>query len=140
MRKKRKEEEIRADAAQNTHETVINLLKDEPRGKVLDAAGHGALSYKLKKLGFDVVACDLSPENFEAKPIKCNRIDLHKHNDLPYDDASFDYVISVETIEHLENPWHFLRELSRILKPDGVLILTTPNINSISSRAFFCII
>lgn len=56
---------------------------------------------------------------------------------LPYDDASFDVVLLIEVIEHLENHRTALGELARILKPGGVLILTTPNIMRLNSRLHF---
>lgn len=56
---------------------------------------------------------------------------------LPYDDASFDVVLLIEVIEHLENHRAALGELARILKPGGVLILTTPNIMRLNSRLHF---
>jgi 2-polyprenyl-3-methyl-5-hydroxy-6-metoxy-1,4-benzoquinol methylase len=62
-------------------------------------------------------------------------VDLLKR--LPYDDASFDVVLLVEVIEHLENHRIAVGELARILKPGGVLILTTPNIMRLNSRFHF---
>lgn len=56
---------------------------------------------------------------------------------LPYEDASFDVVLLVEVIEHLENHRMALGELARILKPNGVLVLTTPNIMRLNSRLHF---
>lgn len=48
---------------------------------------------------------------------------------FPYPDASFDCVLFCEILEHLLNdPLHSLREISRVLKPNGRLILTTPNV------------
>lgn len=47
--------------------------------------------------------------------------------DLPYTDNLFDIVISFETIEHIENQHKFLSELSRVLKPNGTLVISTPN-------------
>jgi SAM-dependent methyltransferase len=38
-----------------------------------------------------------------------------------------DVVVSIETIEHVENPWAFMRELVRLVKPSGLMIVTTPN-------------
>jgi predicted SAM-dependent methyltransferase len=47
---------------------------------------------------------------------------------LPYEDARFDVVVCAEVIEHLTfDPTHMLVELHRILKPEGCLVLTTPN-------------
>ena len=62
-------------------------------------------------------------------------VDLRKR--LPYDDSSFDVVLLVEVIEHLSDHQAALGELSRILKPGGVLILTTPNIMRLNSRVHF---
>ena len=54
---------------------------------------------------------------------------------LPCPDASFDAIISTEVIEHLENPRAVFREFSRLLRPGGHLLLTTPNQESIRSLA-----
>jgi 2-polyprenyl-3-methyl-5-hydroxy-6-metoxy-1,4-benzoquinol methylase len=52
---------------------------------------------------------------------------------LPLPDASADVVTAVETIEHLENPRAFCRELSRIVRPGGWIVVTTPNQLSVLS-------
>ncbi len=46
---------------------------------------------------------------------------------LPYPDASFDAVVSFQVIEHIENDILFLKEIFRILRPGGVVLITTPN-------------
>lgn len=46
---------------------------------------------------------------------------------MPFDDASFDIVTCMEVIEHVENPERVLEELHRVLKPNGLLLLSTPN-------------
>jgi len=103
---------------------------------VLDAgAGEGALALKLMQMGFDVEACDLNCERFNLQTIKCKTVDLNE--DLPYPDISFDFCVCVETIEHLHDPWHLISELNRVLKRDGKLVITTPNIHSILSRLRF---
>lgn len=54
----------------------------------------------------------------------------------PYRDESFDVVLCCELIEHLlHDPMHMLIECSRVLKNDGLLVLTTPNTVSLSSVA-----
>ncbi|MEW6434447.1 MAG: class I SAM-dependent methyltransferase [Myxococcota bacterium] len=51
---------------------------------------------------------------------------------LPYPEASFDLVVSMDVIEHLGDPRPWLRELVRVLRPGGHLFLTTPNYGSMS--------
>ena len=46
---------------------------------------------------------------------------------IAHRDATFDTVISCETIEHVQSPQHALRELARVLRPGGRLLLTAPN-------------
>ena len=59
---------------------------------------------------------------------------------LPFDDESFDYVLCQEGIEHIESPLSFTRECSRVLRPGGKLIITTPNVLHMSARlAYFLV-
>ena len=119
------------------HEKVAELLGDLPRGlRVLDVpSGPGALSARLRDLGFDVEAGDLFPESFLAEGITCQGVDLN--GPLPMADATYDVVVCVEGIEHLESHFGLVRELRRVLKPGGRLVITTPNITSVNSRLRF---
>ena len=121
------------------HETVLNLISQEKGGLLLDAgAGSGALSLELHKKGFDVVSIDIT-NYFKAKKVE-NSIEFilcDVDRNIPFKSGTFDTVVSVEVIEHTENPWHFLRELSNVLKTGGKLYLTTPNIHSIYQRIYF---
>ena len=54
---------------------------------------------------------------------------------LPYPDSSFDVVVFSEVIEHLTaSPLHALREMARVLRPGGRLIVSTPNQHYLKSR------
>jgi SAM-dependent methyltransferase len=53
---------------------------------------------------------------------------------LPYPDDHFDAVVAVEVIEHIEDQFAFVRELARVAKPGGLVILTTPNVLNVNSR------
>jgi SAM-dependent methyltransferase len=118
------------------HQIVLELAGKEPHGKVLDlAAGQGPLSYAMQKKGFDVTATEVFPEQFKAPNVRCLKVNLNEKT--PFEDKSFDVVFAVEIMEHLEAPRAFLREIHRILKPGGLVIVTTPNISSLPSRAFF---
>jgi 2-polyprenyl-3-methyl-5-hydroxy-6-metoxy-1,4-benzoquinol methylase len=52
----------------------------------------------------------------------------------PIEDDSFDTTVSIETIEHLENPRAFFRELVRITRAGGLIVVTTPNQLSLLSK------
>jgi SAM-dependent methyltransferase len=46
---------------------------------------------------------------------------------LPFDDQSFDLIVSFETIEHVDDPIRMLSEFRRVLEPEGRLVISTPN-------------
>lgn len=118
-------------------EKVIDILSKQPKGDVLDlGCGDGGSSKKLHDLGFKVTASDIDYERFRYHDlIKFRTSDLNAT--LPFSDKSFDYVLFLEVIEHLYNPLFVIEQISRVLKPQGVLILSTPNILNISSRLRF---
>ncbi|OWY22756.1 class I SAM-dependent methyltransferase [Sphingobacteriales bacterium UPWRP_1] len=53
---------------------------------------------------------------------------------LPFDDNSFDAAVSFQVIEHIENDRMFVKEIYRVLKPGGLLVLSTPNISMSLTR------
>ncbi|MBM4257543.1 MAG: class I SAM-dependent methyltransferase [Deltaproteobacteria bacterium] len=118
---------------------VTDLLADIPAsGKALldVSCKEGDVLQAVAPLGFTVRGTNYEPTgpSQNGTPIDYG-VDLLKP--LPYSDASFDVVLLVEVIEHLENHRIPIGELARILKPGGVLILTTPNIMRLNSRFHF---
>ena len=93
------------------------------------------MALTLKKSGLKVVGADIDPEPAQLLGDSYAAVDLN--GSFPWEDERFDAVVSTEGIEHLENHYHFLRELCRVLKTGGVLVLTTPNIVSLRSRMRF---
>ncbi len=120
-------------AREGTHEFVQQLFESLPRGRALDVpAGRGAMSRWLAERGYDVVACDLHPQLFDAPGIAIRRGDLNSH--LPFADGEFDYVVCIEGLEHIENPHQAVREFARVLRLGGRAIITVPNILNIEER------
>src|SRR2546422_2129384 len=120
-------------AHQAVHDTVVNILQELSKGKLLDVpAGEGALAARLVEAGFQVQCCDLYPEIFGLATVEIRPGDLG--GTLPYPDQSFDYVTCVEGLEHIENPQQAMREFARVLKPGGHLIVSVPNILNIEER------
>ena len=121
------------------------IVKDYAPGKcILDiGAGRGYMAQRIgnfisekgEKPEEMLSACDLFPEFFEYSAIPCEK--LHFLTSLPYQDNSFDIVYSIEVIEHLRNPYDFIKEIYRVLRPGGKIIVTTPNILNLTSRISF---
>ena len=108
-----------------------------PKSRVLDApcGGTAALTLAVRERGFDATGADIDPD--AAIALGSDFVKTNLDGALPWPDQSFDAVISTEGIEHLENHYSFLREINRVLKPGGTLILTTPNITALRSRVRF---
>lgn len=53
---------------------------------------------------------------------------------LPFRDHSFDALVAFDLVEHLMDPLLFFGEAWRVLKPDGIVVVTTPNISSLGNR------
>lgn len=95
-------------------------------------AGTGYIYETLKGKGALIEPYDLFPELFEVEGVECRRADLG--GELPISDAHADIVLCQEGIEHLPDQLHALRELNRIIKPGGRLIVTTPNVSQLRAR------
>jgi ubiquinone/menaquinone biosynthesis C-methylase UbiE len=78
-------------------------------------------------------ACDYHIERFDNNICTINKVDLNKDK-LPYDDNYFDLVTCSEVFEHLENYRFVARDAFRVLKKDGILVVTTPNVLNMKSR------
>jgi len=108
-----------------------------PGANVLDApcGGSAALTLALIEKGFHAIGADVDPEAATRLGNAFSKVDLNVA--LPWPNQSFEAIFSTEGIEHLENHFSFLREMSRVLKPGGILVLTTPNITALRSRVRF---
>ena len=127
---------IKSHAFGDTHEIVLKLAGELKKGSVLDvAAGEGALTRELMRMGFNVTPADLEVSQFGLNLIKPDQVDLNEK--LKYENNKFDHIMCIETIEHVINPGLCLSEFYRILKPSGILILSTPNISSLISRIIY---
>ena len=102
-------------------------------------SGHGDL-IQLMRSRFDLQssACDYTDSLMKLDDVNVKVADL-SNQDLPFHDASFDLVTCTEVIEHLEHYRSTLRDVYRVLKPGGTLVLSTPNILNLKSRIRFLI-
>jgi len=93
-------------------------------GDLLRALGKRAHRY----IGVDLVQY----EDFPINAAEFVAADLN--SGIPLEDCSADVVVAIETIEHLENPRAFMRDLMRLARPGGLVLVTTPNQLSLLSK------
>lgn len=109
---------------------LLPLFGDLTNKLVLDAgAGTGRLSLRLAARGAVVTALDISPAmlNILRKKNKNIRTVVGDVENMPYADASFDYIVATFVIVHLKNLTKFFDEAYRVLKDSGKLFVTNIN-------------
>jgi len=129
---------VQAEGLERLIPKVIQLISSETTGSLLDVGcGDGTTAYCLKRiLNLEVTGIDCDSiflKRAENKGIKT--VSLNLETDIfPFPDETFSHVTFIEVIEHLAKPEHCLSEIARVLKPEGELILTTPNLVGLGNR------
>lgn len=108
---------------------AIDELEETPQ-RILDyGCGRGGATKRFSDLGHVVDAIDVSEEvirlaqTFEPR---ANYTVIESELSLPFDDGVFDHCYSSEVIEHVFDIRAYLSEIHRVVKPGGMLMLTTP--------------
>jgi glycosyltransferase involved in cell wall biosynthesis/SAM-dependent methyltransferase len=99
---------------------------------VLDvASGEGYGSFLLGQVARSVIGVDIDQtaiefanKNYRSERVSFRRGDAAK---LPVSDHSIDVVVSFETVEHFAEQAGFIAEIDRVLRPDGLVIMSSPN-------------
>lgn len=137
------------DIFYNNSDAYFEVLKNEPeeyyqefiklvirylnRGNILDlGCGTGQSSYYLARAGFNVTGFDFSSRfiNYakeKYKNIEFRQGDIEKSQLL---DNNFDAAVAYNVLEHLANPEKGLREMARVVKGGGLIIIQSPNLLS----------
>lgn len=97
-------------------------------GRVLDlGCGLGGFIPELAKLGFEVFGADMDHDSLlyclGRGMSRCTEVDCYK---LPFADHSFDWVTLFDVVEHIEHDGHIMREVQRVLKPGGRVMVSVP--------------
>lgn len=128
-------------AADGVHETAFARLRSHASigSTVVDVgAGAGAFSARLVDAGYAVTALDVDTGKWALDSVPLRHLDVNLGIGASLG-QTFDVACALEVIEHIENPWQFLRDLRSVVRPGGWLIVSTPNVTSFLSRAMFLV-
>lgn len=101
-------------------------------GKLLDiGAGYGFFLEIARQRGWDVYGVELTDEAVDHCRNKGLKMFKGELQNIDFDDLKFDVIISIEVIEHINNPKEYLSKTNEILRKGGKFYLTTPNFNSL---------
>ena len=110
----------------------IRLLELEAHMKVLNISSRdGEADDYLKE---EEPSCQVSNAEISAGLMReaenlrpgISQVKIRTYSALPFEDATFDRILSLETLEHVAEPLAFLKELHRVSTPDAILVLTCP--------------
>jgi SAM-dependent methyltransferase len=107
------------------------------RARLLEiGAGRGGFARVALRRGWKVSATEISRAGIEGLTSLGAAVFAGDVCAAGFPDGAFDFVVSLEVLEHLPAPAEHLREMRRVTRPGGLLLLTTPNFSGLSRRIF----
>lgn len=110
------------------HEAVLEALALVPRGRILDyGCGWGDITWSMARTHPDIHAVDVDPARVDFARREFAPLDfaLCREDGLDFPDASFDCVASVVVLPFVPDENAYLKEVRRVLRPGGHLLLAT---------------
>lgn len=106
-------------------------------GKLLDiGCGGGEILKRMQNVGWSVVGME-PDSNAASRLIEKDGLPIYRSlNEIANKNISFDVIVLSHVIEHLPDPVKTLAELRSLLRPNGQLIITTPNVRGLGSKIF----
>jgi len=117
-------------------EKALKLRKTEAPSALDVGCATGTLLAFLRDRGWNVKGTEISPAAEYARNVR--RLDVRNVplEEIEFPSGSFDIVLASHLIEHLNDPYSFLKEAHRVLKDDGKIFITTPNISGLQAYLY----
>jgi ubiquinone/menaquinone biosynthesis C-methylase UbiE len=117
------------------HRNSIKLIKEHLRGKILDiGCATGNFLSKIQKINknLDLYGIDSSKKMIDIAKSKFKNIKFYNLSaeDIDFPSNYFDVITIIETFHHLQDQNIVLEKISKILKQDGILLISEPNIDN----------
>ncbi|MFN8596246.1 MAG: class I SAM-dependent methyltransferase [Anaerolineae bacterium] len=107
---------------------IVSALPIDTRRILVDGCGVGMYVRHLDELGYNAIGLDIDYERVvEGTQAGLDQLHIAAGEYLPYPSGTFDAVLSHEVIEHVSNDRFAAREMLRVLRPGGRVILFCPN-------------
>jgi glycosyltransferase involved in cell wall biosynthesis/2-polyprenyl-3-methyl-5-hydroxy-6-metoxy-1,4-benzoquinol methylase/predicted nucleic acid-binding Zn-ribbon protein len=109
-------------------QAFLKLITEESKGELLDVGCASGKFLELAEMaGFSPIGIDISPNAIRLAKIKGFAVFCGSLEQLQAENEKFDVITAWDFIEHIINPKEFFNECKRLLKPNGVLIFSTPD-------------
>ena len=119
-----------------SHTFVLSMLQSGANRRVLDVgSAHGYLAAALRDRGFRVTGIEANPDLALEAAQYCDELVVADLDEpLPDFNEQFDVVLFGDVLEHLKDPLDVLTSLTQNLKPDGIVIVSLPNVANLYVR------
>ncbi len=119
-----------------TLKSLLNFLPDDGKTAIDIGCGDGLFVSMLKSRGWKVFGVETSLQAIKNIKTDIEDIIIGKIEEINLSEESFDLAVMIDSLEHFYNPLFVLEKTYKLLKKNGTLLITTPNIRSINSIIF----
>lgn len=133
--------EVKEERERFFKEKIAIISQYQTGGKILDVGcSTGRFLKEAKATGWDTYGIDVSEDALRyARQNYGLEVRAEKLDESKFEPAFFDAVTMLDSIEHMPDPYQALLKAKEILKPEGFIFISTPNIDGLIPRTTYCL-